>query len=69
MKDFSPHAILRDPSIPDETVEALINSTYLKDGVPVVLLLDPSFSPTPRDGRSSQKPWPALGKRAGLTFH
>ncbi len=69
MKDFSPHAILRDPSIPDEEVEELISLTSSEAEGPVVLLIDPPLSPTPRGGRSSQKPWPALGKRAGLTFH
>ncbi len=61
MKDFSPHAILRHPSIPDEAVERLLkmllNSTSFKDKGSVVLILDPDLSPTPRDGRSSPAPW------------
>ena len=58
MKDFSPHAVLKHPSISDEEVERLLNSISSRRGGPVVLLLDPPLSPTPRDGKSSQKPWP-----------
>ena len=61
MKDFSPHAILRDPSISDEEVERLIKQ-YSKDGAPVILILDPDISPTPRDERSSPAPWPSKPK-------
>ncbi len=43
MKDFSPHAILRPPSIPDEEVENLIrlSLTSLGHVAPVVLLIEP----------------------------
>ncbi len=71
MKDkFHPHAILVHPSVSDEAVWRLINwaSSISKDGGPVTLLIEPACEPR-KGSRSSQKPWPALGKRAGLTFH
>ena len=71
MKDkFYPHSILVDPSVSDETVWALINwaSSRSKDGGPVTLLIEPACEPR-RGSHSSHAPWPALGKRAGLTFH
>ena len=57
MKDFSPHAILRDPSISDEEVERILNLDCLKGRERVILIIDPDPSPTPRDGRSSPAPW------------
>ena len=43
MKDFYPHAILRDPLTSDETVEGLIRDSLTSSNGegPVVLLIDP----------------------------
>ena len=62
MKDFSPHAILRSPLTSDDTVEGLIQDslTSSSDEGPVVLLIDPLPSPTPRDEPSSQGRWPVF---------
>jgi hypothetical protein len=61
MKDFRPHAILRSPLTPDETVEGLIRDSLASSNGegPVILLIDPP-SPTPKDEPSSQGRWPVL---------
>ncbi len=71
MRDFSPHAILRYPSTPDETVERLIKDSLMssKGEGQVVLLIEPPLPLTRKGGRLSHASWPALGKQAGLTFH
>ena len=71
MKDFSPHAILRHPSTPDETVERLIKDSLIssKGEGPVVLLIEPPFPPTRRGERSLPASWPVSAKRAGPTSH
>ena len=68
MKDFSPHAILRSPLTPDETVEGLIqDSLNSSNGEgPVILLIEPCFE-HPKDQASSQRRWPAFEKLAGRT--
>ena len=58
MKDFSPHVILRHPSTSDEEVEHLINLTSSRRGGPVILLIEPPFSPTPRGEHSLPARWP-----------
>ena len=57
-------AILKDPSISDEEAEMMYNEISSRRGGPVVVLLDPSPSLTPRDGESSQKPWPVSERLA-----
>ena len=54
MKDFSPHAILRDPSISDETVERMIQDALSRRGGkgPVILIIDPALRQSP-----ARKPW------------
>ena len=71
MKDFSPHAILRHPSTPDETEERLIKDSLIssKGEGPVVLLIEPPLPLTRKGGRLSHDSWPVSAKRAGLTFH
>ena len=61
MKDFSPHAILRSPLTPDETVEGLIRDSLASSNGegPVILLIEP-LSLAPRDEPSSLKPWPVF---------
>ncbi len=61
MTDFSPHAILRSPLTPDETVERLIQDslTSSNDEDPVVLLIEPP-SPTQKDEPSSLGRWREL---------
>jgi len=58
MKDFYPHAILRDPLTSDETVEGLIRDSLTSSNGegPVVLLIDP-LSPTQKDEPSSLERW------------
>ncbi len=69
MKDkFHPHSILVHPSVSDEEVWRLINSISSRRGGPVILIIEPACE-LERESRSSHAPWPALGKRAGLTFH
>ena len=67
MKDFSPHAILRPPSIPDEEVENLIRLSLTSLGctAPVALLIEPPGPWTQRDEPSLQEPWPVFVKSAG----
>ena len=62
MKDFSPHAILRSPLTPDETVEGLIQDSLISSNGegPVVLLIDPLPSPTQKEPPSSQERWPVF---------
>jgi hypothetical protein len=59
MKDFSPHAILRSPLTPDETVEGLIRDSLTSSNGegPVFLLIDPLPSPTQKDEPSSLGQW------------
>ncbi len=61
MKDFSPHAILRSPLTPDETVEGLIQDSLISSNGegPVILLIEPVL-PTPKDDPSSQGRWPVF---------
>ena len=63
MKDFYPHAILRDPLTSDEDVEGLIqDSLNSSNGEgPVILLIEPP-SPTLRDGPSWLGRWLASEK-------
>ena len=54
MKDFSPHAILRSDLTSDEEVEWLIEAALIRRGGegPVILIIDPPFSPTRKGERS-----------------
>ena len=65
MKDFRPHAVSRDPSIPDEEVEMLINWISSRRGGPVVVFID-LLKPTWMDEKSSQKSWPVSERLAAL---
>ncbi len=58
MKDFSPHAILRSPLTPDETVERMIKDALSRRGGkgPVILLIDPP-PPTRKGERSWSDEW------------
>ncbi len=58
MRDFSPHAILRSPLTPDETVERMIQAALIRRGGkgPVILLIDP-VPPTLKDEPSSRGQW------------
>ncbi len=62
MTDFSPHAVLRDPSISDEVVWDLISSISSRLGAPVVLLIEPLLSPTRKGEPSLPASWPVLEK-------
>ncbi len=61
MTDFSPHAVLRHPSIPDEEVWDLINRCSSKYGGPVVLIIEPACE-LERGARSLPASWPVLEK-------
>ncbi len=69
MKDFSPHAILRHPSTPDETVERLIRDSLIssKGEGPVVLLIEPPLPWTRKAGPSLPKRWPVFERREAPT--
>ena len=68
MTDFSPHAVLRHPSISDEEVWNLIrlSLSYSKREGPVVLLIEPRCK-TLKERLSSQSSWPVLGKSVTRT--
>ncbi len=50
--------VQKHPMISDEEAEEILDWISSRRGGPVVLFLDPAPSLTPRDGTSSQKPWP-----------
>ena len=59
MKDFSPHAILRDPTISDEEVERMIRaSSNYSRGLPVILLIEPPDSLPQKGERVWSDEWP-----------
>ncbi len=70
MKDFSPHAILRSPLTPDQSVENPISSRLICSGTdgPVTLLIEPLL-PTPKAERLPLASWSGFATPEAQTLH